>query len=150
LKCPKSWLIGACVRIVLRATDICMLALKELEHHGMISFGDDGFSLRPNGAYTLFTTGSGDVGGDRDGWIYCKFVVDNEAIGKCMARYYLQFDTMKLFSELQPAAPIAEILLMISRAQELSGTTLVRCICSPYKLIHPNAALSLSLSPCGG
>ncbi|KAI7238069.1 P-loop containing nucleoside triphosphate hydrolase protein [Hortaea werneckii] len=66
--------------------------------------------------------------------------------GDAMARYYLQFDTMKIFLSLSPKAKISEILSVISQAAEFREVRLRAGEKSMYKDLNKNQSIKFPIA----
>ncbi|KAI7488824.1 P-loop containing nucleoside triphosphate hydrolase protein [Hortaea werneckii] len=66
--------------------------------------------------------------------------------GDAMARYYLQFDTMKVFLSLPPQAKISEILSVISQAAEFREVRFRAGEKSMYKDLNKNQSIKFPIS----
>ncbi|KAI7341537.1 P-loop containing nucleoside triphosphate hydrolase protein [Hortaea werneckii] len=66
--------------------------------------------------------------------------------GDAMARYYLQFDTMKAFLSLPPKAKISEILSMISQAAEFREVRFRAGEKSMYKDLNKNQSIKFPIA----
>jgi len=76
--------------------EICNRHIKDLESHGMIRIQDDNLSVVPL------------------------------EMGRCMAKYYIQFETMKSFARMTPESEIKDLLYVVSYASEMSDVILRR------------------------
>ncbi|KAI7005818.1 P-loop containing nucleoside triphosphate hydrolase protein, partial [Hortaea werneckii] len=66
--------------------------------------------------------------------------------GDAMARYYLQFDTMKVFLSLPPKAKISEILSVISQAAEFREVRFRAGEKSMYKELNKNQSIKFPIA----
>ncbi|GAB1738685.1 hypothetical protein NU219Hw_g3482t1 [Hortaea werneckii] len=66
--------------------------------------------------------------------------------GDAMARYYLQFDTMKVFLSLQPQAKISEILSVICQAAEFREVRFRAGEKSMYKDLNKNQSIKFPIA----
>ncbi|KAI7720921.1 P-loop containing nucleoside triphosphate hydrolase protein [Hortaea werneckii] len=66
--------------------------------------------------------------------------------GDAMARYYLQFDTMKIFLSLSPKAKISEILSVISQAAEFREVRFRAGEKSMYKDLNKNQSIKFPIA----
>ncbi|KAI7571110.1 P-loop containing nucleoside triphosphate hydrolase protein, partial [Hortaea werneckii] len=66
--------------------------------------------------------------------------------GDAMARYYLQFDTMKVFLSLPPQAKISEILSVISQAAEFREVRFRAGEKSMYKDLNKNQSIKFPIA----
>ncbi|KAF2765543.1 hypothetical protein EJ03DRAFT_345617 [Teratosphaeria nubilosa] len=65
--------------------------------------------------------------------------------GDAMARYYLQFDTMKIFLALPPQAKVSEILSAIAQAREFSEIRFRAGERSTYKDLNKNVSIKFPI-----